>query len=96
MNCTDSIMAAVMSHYDRRLETFVTYPKQIVPNKNELAHAGFYYSGTADKVICFRCGISLKDWEREDNAMIEHEKWSPNCMYIQMVGIPLKEMDVIG
>ena len=87
-----------MEYYDRRLETFNTYPKQLVPSKYELAQAGLYYTGKSDKVICFQCGVNLKDWKRDDNAMNEHQKWSPHCEYVKMVGgiFLNSDMDVIG
>ena len=81
-----------MEYYENRLRTFDTYPPQMVPDKYELAKSGFYYTGLADKVICFRCDIKLKDWEKNDNAMNEHEKWSPNCEYLKMVGVPKRSL----
>ncbi|XP_052814217.1 baculoviral IAP repeat-containing protein 3-like [Mya arenaria] len=63
-----------MEYYENRLRTFDTYPPQMVPDKYEVAKAGFYYTGLSDRVICFRCDIKLKDWEKYDNAMNEHDK----------------------
>lgn len=81
-----------MEYYENRLRTFDTYPPQMVPDKYELAKAGFYYTGLSDRVICFRCDIKLKDWDKSDNALNEHEKWSPDCQYLKMVGVPKRSL----
>lgn len=31
---------------------------------------------------CFYCGQNLRDWEDNDDAWIEHARWSPNCSYV--------------
>lgn len=61
-----------MNYYEERLNTFDNYPKQMLPNKYELAKAGCYYTGKADVVTYFRCQIFVRDSERGDNAMNEH------------------------
>ena len=33
------------------------------PLPSELADAGFYYTGQADRVKCFQCGLILHSWE---------------------------------
>lgn len=60
----------------------------MIPDEYELSKAGFYYTGQLDKVVCFRCGVMVKDWERHDSAMDKHQKCSSNCEYIKMVGVP--------
>lgn len=88
MDSTDSMRIRGMEYYENRLRTFDTYPKQMIPDKYELAKAGLYYTGLSDRVTCFECAVKFKDWERNDDAMSEHDKWSPNCEYIKMVGVP--------
>ena len=89
MNKTDACLVNSMTqyrYYEGRLKTFDNWPKQMVPNKYDLAKCGFTYMGVGDKVKCFHCGVYLKDWERTDNPWNEHYKWSPNCDYIKIVG----------
>ena len=64
----------------------------MLPDKYELARTGFYYTGNSDRVICFRCDVNLKDWERVDNAMNEHDKWNSNCEYLKMVGVSKRSL----
>lgn len=44
--------------------------------------AGFYYIGSADRVTCFQCGITLRDWDVGHDPMTEHREYSPNCEFI--------------
>lgn len=77
---------AAMICYEDRLITFEFWPKQLLPNKFNLAKAGFYYMGLRDECICFSCGIKLASWERDNVPFEEHKKWSPNCIFLKMVG----------
>lgn len=86
MDCTSS--SANMEFFENRLQTFDAYPKQMLPDKYQLARAGLYYTGKSDVCQCFRCHVKLSAWEREDDAIKEHYKWSPNCSYIKMIGAP--------
>lgn len=52
---------------------------------NELAEAGFFYTGSEDKVICFSCGCGLKGWEFGDVPLEEHKKSSEDCEYVSYV-----------
>ena len=69
-----------------RLQTYEHWSKQIKPEKWSLAKAGFFYTGTADKVTCFACGVNIMSWEEKDDPREEHEKWSPSCIYLKMTG----------
>lgn len=81
-----------MLFYEDRLRTFQTWPKQILPTKETLACSGFIYSGQNDSTNCFACNIKLKDWDRTDNPWTEHRKWSPNCIFLKMIGEPEKKL----
>lgn len=40
-------------------------------------------SGNNVTVICFYCGIVLQFWNSEDNPLIEHARWSPECWFLK-------------
>ena len=42
-----------------------------------------FYTGTEDKVKCFFCEVEIGIWERTDDPVIEHRKWSPNCALLR-------------
>ncbi|KAL0120678.1 hypothetical protein PUN28_008389 [Cardiocondyla obscurior] len=73
--------------YERRLQSFATWPDTRTPNKKDLAAAGFFYlSGllpASDETMCFYCGGCLKSWEPTDEPVAEHVKWFPRCKFIQ-------------
>ena len=89
MDVTDCVSSrGSMEYYENRLRTFDTYPKQMLPDKFQLARAGLFYTGKSDICQCFRCHVKLSSWERDDDAIKEHFKWSSNCEYMKMVAAP--------
>ncbi|XP_005482646.2 baculoviral IAP repeat-containing protein 2 [Zonotrichia albicollis] len=67
---------------DARLRTFQSWPLTFL-SPTDLAKAGLYYLGTADKVACFTCGGQLCNWEPKDNAVSEHRRHYPNCPFVE-------------
>ncbi|KAK6171470.1 hypothetical protein SNE40_019656 [Patella caerulea] len=49
----------------------------------KMAEAGFFYTGNADAVKCWFCGIALKTWEPTDDPWMEHIRWSGHCGFIK-------------
>ncbi|XP_067673231.1 E3 ubiquitin-protein ligase XIAP-like isoform X2 [Haliotis asinina] len=68
-----------------RKETFKDWPPQMKPTAQQLTEAGFYYSGTFDKVTCFTCGCSVSKWQTDADALVQHAKHSPSCLYLQQL-----------
>lgn len=71
--------------YEARLRTFETWPKSMPQTKEQLADAGFYYTGKGDQTLCYHCGGGLKDWEPEDDPWEQHAKWFSTCHYLLLV-----------
>ncbi|XP_064297372.1 baculoviral IAP repeat-containing protein 2 isoform X2 [Phalacrocorax carbo] len=71
-----------MSTEDARLCTFQSWPLTFL-SPTDLAKAGLYYLGTADKVACFTCGGQLSNWEPKDNALSEHRRHFPTCRFVE-------------
>ena len=73
-------------HYADRLASFKDWPKFLRgPNKKDLARAGFVYTQIGDKVTCFWCGMTFKNWEPFDDAYKEHVRLSKDCTYAKIV-----------
>jgi hypothetical protein len=49
----------------------------------DLIKAGLFYAGFGDCVRCFYCGIGLRHWADEDDPMIEHARWSKDCIFLK-------------
>ncbi|KAK9871331.1 hypothetical protein WA026_011598 [Henosepilachna vigintioctopunctata] len=74
--------AKLLATIEGRLKTYKNWPnKNIHPQK--LAAAGFFYSGRADVVQCFRCGIKGHNWLVNDKPMEDHKKWNTNCPFLR-------------
>ncbi|MCK5894136.1 MAG: hypothetical protein KAG53_06920 [Endozoicomonadaceae bacterium] len=65
-----------------RKESFVNWPSDKIA-ANYLAESGFWYIGLEDCVRCFFCGGGLREWEADNNPMVEHQKWYSDCAYIK-------------
>ncbi|KAM0732845.1 Baculoviral IAP repeat-containing protein 2 [Formica fusca] len=68
--------------YEKRLQTFHNWPKNLKQTPETLAAAGFYYQGFDDQVRCFHCDGGLHGWQPTDDVWIEHAYWFPNCGFV--------------
>lgn len=68
--------------YEKRLQTFQKWPKNLKQTPEMLAAAGFYYQGYDDQVRCFHCDGGLHGWQPTDDVWIEHAYWFPNCGFV--------------
>ena len=68
-----------------RLATYGDWPSSIRQKPEQLAEAGFYYSGVGDRVVCFVCNVTLKDWVPDDDPWEQHALWKPDCAYVKLV-----------
>ncbi|XP_041800037.1 E3 ubiquitin-protein ligase XIAP [Chelmon rostratus] len=69
-----------MESFEERLSSFAGGQHIIDPER--LARAGFYSTGTADRVLCFCCGGGLKGWQPEEDPWEEHAKHYPGCSFL--------------
>ncbi|XP_013858640.1 baculoviral IAP repeat-containing protein 2 isoform X2 [Austrofundulus limnaeus] len=65
-----------------RLSTFACFPASPVTERS-LARAGWYYTGTGDRVQCFRCNVTAEGWQTGDCPIERHRQLSPSCSFIQ-------------
>lgn len=69
-----------MGSFEERLDSFAGVQHPI--DHERLARAGFYSTGTGDRVSCFRCGGGLKGWQPEEDPWEEHAKHYPGCSFL--------------
>ncbi|XP_069499467.1 baculoviral IAP repeat-containing protein 7-B-like [Ambystoma mexicanum] len=66
-----------------RLSSFRYWPLYAEVQPQQLARAGFFYTGQGDHVKCFYCDVGLRNWEEDDDPWTEHAKWFPRCEFLQ-------------
>ena len=71
-----------MKYEGIRLKAFKDWPNWAAVWPTLLARAGFYYTGTADQVVCFCCNGRLKTWEAGDSPLSEHKRFFPQCRFV--------------
>ncbi len=68
----------------QRLDTYTNWPEFFHVKPNQLAGAGYFYTGIGDHVQCFYCGIIIKSWRSTDNPFEEHIKFSKECGFLEV------------
>lgn len=68
-----------------RHASYETWNHESSPSVDELAQAGFFYTGIKNIVRCFYCNGSLQSWRKHDNPLIEHIKFFPHCAYAKQL-----------
>ena len=71
-----------MKSEEARLMTFIRWPNHAAVSPEELARAGFFYTGSTDRVQCAFCENVLRNWEPGDNPSFEHRRHFPRCRFI--------------
>ena len=68
-----------------RLKSFENWPKkQFTQKAIDLCEAGFFYTNISDCVQCFHCGISIKNWKKDDRPLEQHVHYNPNCAFLKL------------
>lgn len=49
---------------------------------DDMAQAGLFYTGSSDKVACVYCDIILHEWKAGDVPIMDHWKYSNNCLFL--------------
>lgn len=69
---------------ESRLSTFQTWPQGIKQRPNQLAEAGFFYTGFGDQTLCYCCGGGLQDWMEKDDPWEQHALWFSKCKFVNL------------
>ncbi|NXM41530.1 BIR7B protein, partial [Gymnorhina tibicen] len=67
---------------EMRLSTFENWPQNSRMHPEQLARAGFFYTGQGDVVRCFYCDGGVRSWSFGDDPWREHAKWYPECEFL--------------
>ncbi|XP_050418714.2 baculoviral IAP repeat-containing protein 3 [Patella vulgata] len=82
----DNIARQTMTAEEARLRTFGNWPRYLAVRPAELARAGFYYLGSADRVQCAFCRGILRDWEEAESPVAEHWRYFSSCEFLRGTG----------
>ncbi|XP_062067924.1 baculoviral IAP repeat-containing protein 1-like [Lepus europaeus] len=66
----------------KRLQTFVTYHPYSSWTPQEMAAAGFYFTGTKNRVQCFCCGLILCGSRLRRRPLDNHRELGPDCEFL--------------
>ena len=68
-----------------RRKSYETWRKLFM-DVNQMAAAGFYFTNKSDIVRCAFCGVVVGYWEKGEDALKEHQRWSPFCEFAKGLG----------
>lgn len=81
----ETLPSANLQFEHARIQTFNYWPQDLPVSPDDLAEAGFYYTGDRDLVRCFHCSVSVDQWVPGDIPVEEHIKHSPDCSFAKAV-----------
>ncbi|BFZ09504.1 hypothetical protein BsWGS_12542 [Bradybaena similaris] len=64
-----------------RIDTFTGWNPAHSHRPDDFADLGFFYTGEADLVRCFCCGIGFKYWRPTDDIAYQHARQRPTCAF---------------
>lgn len=68
----------------QRINSFIDWPISLSQKPEDLADAGFFYSGRGDTIICFHCGYAFKDWLPTSDIWEEHARYQDRCNFFNL------------
>ncbi|MDP0563024.1 MAG: RING-HC finger protein [Candidatus Endonucleobacter sp. (ex Gigantidas childressi)] len=70
--------------YQARIESYVNWPwQEALQTPQDLAEAGYFYTGVGDVVRCFFCDIGLAEWGSHDLPWQEHARHASDCWFLK-------------
>ena len=72
-----------MRSEEARLMTYTRWPSHASVSPEDLARAGFFYTGYNDRVQCTFCEGTVHNWESGDQPMLSHRRNFPRCRFVQ-------------
>lgn len=78
---------------ENRISTFSSWPLDFI-SPEQLATAGFYYLNIADQVKCAFCGGIIGQWEIDDQPLLEHRKFFPDCPIVRQQEMQQEEIGI--
>ncbi|CAF1026043.1 unnamed protein product [Didymodactylos carnosus] len=67
----------------KRQKSFKKWPNEPILDVEQIAKAGFYFTGTGKTIQCFCCGGFLLDFESTDDPIAKHIENFPYCEYMK-------------
>ncbi|EZA50661.1 Apoptosis 1 inhibitor [Ooceraea biroi] len=73
------------SSYDTRLDSFKSCSNEHRQFLEQLADAGFFYTGNANETRCFYCSLQVRDWYANNDPWKMHASQMSTCPYLLLI-----------
>lgn len=67
---------------NQRIATYQAWPIGLSQKPNNLAEAGYYYTGFGDRVLCFYCGHRADNWKPNEDPLMRHINGNSECKFL--------------
>ncbi|XP_063445316.1 baculoviral IAP repeat-containing protein 7-like [Mytilus trossulus] len=81
--CLDNAKYPKYAIRSQRIDSFQHWPSYLPQTPEDMATAGFFFTGIEDHCRCFFCGGGLRNWEPGDQPWVEHARWYQNCVFVR-------------
>ena len=79
---TPLLAAPEFKGYRERLKSFKDWPLALPETPQNLAAAGFYYTGKSDICLCYVCSLGVRDIRRPNTAWVIHVEERSDCPHV--------------
>lgn len=74
-----------LHQFTDRLNTYSCWPSQIPQHREDMALAGFYYTGRGGRVRCAFCDLELAGWTKDVEPFSRHKQLNPRCSFMEEI-----------
>lgn len=74
-----------LHQFTDRLNTYSCWPSQIPQHREDMALAGFYYTGRGDRVRSAFCDLELAGWTKDVEPFSRHKQLNPRCSFMEEI-----------
>ena len=76
---------------EERLKSFIGWPLNESVHPEQLARAGFVYTGEGSLVQCFQCEARYCNWLKRDDPLSVHKALAPHCKFLPTLASKTKQ-----
>jgi hypothetical protein len=87
MSGNEMLQEELISNDLLTISSIRNFPSRVNLFVSSLSNAGFYFTGRADEVRCYACGVTYKNWTSRDNPVEIHKMLSPSCSHVIVTNV---------
>ncbi|XP_057336459.1 putative inhibitor of apoptosis [Microplitis mediator] len=84
-NYSNLLLTPRYPRYSLESDRLASFQGWSVPyiTSDDLSKNGFFYTGEGDKVVCFHCGVTVRNFRSSVDSEYFHLQYQPNCHFVR-------------